>query len=305
MRHLAILGTGLLLASLTACGGGSDPLSAASDDTSSSGSSVVIGSANFPESQLLAEMYAQVLENAGVDVTRKFNIGSREVYIDALKDGSIDLLPEYNGALLSYFSSGKEVDASTEEAVTAGLNTSLPKGLELLEPASAQDRDALVTRAETAEKLDLESISDLAPVAGQMAIGAGAEYATRQQGLLGLKSVYGLTFKKFESLDAGGALTVQALAKDRVQVASLLSTDPAIVQNDFVVLDDSKNLFGVQNVVPLIAGAQNTPAITAALNTFSATLTTEKLTEAVGQVTIDQKEPDTVARDYLTANGLD
>jgi osmoprotectant transport system substrate-binding protein len=226
------------------------------------------------------------------------------VYIRALEDGSIHLLPEYNGALLAYLSGDDAFDASTAEAVTTGLKTKLPSGFETLDLASAQDKDSLVVTAATAGKLKLKAIGDLAPVAGQLQIGAGAEYAKREQGLLGLQKVYGLKFKGFSSLDAGGALTVSALAKDRVQVASLLSTDPVIAKNDFVVLDDPKNLFGVQNIVPLIATARTTPAITSALNAFSATLTTEKLTEAVGQVTIEQKDPATVAKDYLSSNGL-
>ncbi|WP_432507208.1 ABC transporter substrate-binding protein [Kineococcus arenarius] len=310
-RHLLTLAL-LAAATPTVAGcGGSDPLAAGNSSSGStngsagSGSDVIsVGSANFPESELLAEMYAQVLEAAGVKVERHFGIGSREVYMRALQDGSIDLIPEYNGALLAYLADNDAVDASTAEAVHAGLQEKLPATLTLLDEATAEDKDSLVVTAATAQRYDLATIADLAPVAGDFVLGAGAEYAERRQGLLGLAEVYDVTFEQFRPLDAGGPLTVAALEDDTVQVASLLSTDPVIAKKGFVTLQDPQGLFGVQNVVPLISTAKNTATVTQALNAFSATLTTDALSAALGRVSLEREDSATVARDYLTDHGL-
>ncbi|WP_380162042.1 ABC transporter substrate-binding protein [Kineococcus sp. R86509] len=308
-RHLLALALAGTAAAATAACGGSDPLATsdpttAGTDGASGRNTVVVGSANFPESELLAEMYAQVLEASGITVERRFSIGAREVYVRALQDGSIDLVPEYNGALLAYLAGNDAVDASSAEAVRDGLQDKLPATLSLLTEAAAQDKDSLVVTSATAQRYDLTSIADLTPVAGDLVLGAGPEYAERRQGLLGLAEVYDVTFKEFRALDAGGPLTVGALEDDTVQVASLLSTDPVIAERGFSTLTDPQNLFGVQNVVPLITTAKNTTTVTEALNAFSATLTTEKLTAAVGQVTIDRKSTASAATAYLQDNDL-
>ncbi|WP_308114057.1 ABC transporter substrate-binding protein [Kineosporia corallincola] len=284
---------------LAACGGGGDPLRSAEPSPATGGTTITVGSANFPESQLLGEMYAQVLENAGLHVERRFGIGSREIYVPALRDGSIDVLPEYNGALLAYLAGNEPVDAGSAEAVAAGLDDELPSGLELLDPAPAEAKDALVVTRRTADRYALTSLADLPPVAGDLVVGAGPEYRERQQGLVGLRSEYGLNFKNFQALDAGGPLTVQALRTGRVQLGGLLSTDPVIAQEDFVVLDDPRRLFGVQNVIPLARKGVLPPEAVTALNAFSENLTTDKLSAALGRFTLDQEDAATIARDYL------
>jgi len=308
-RHLLTLVLAGAATTVTAACGGSDPLATsdpttASTDGASGSSTVVVGSANFPESELLAEMYAQVLEAAGVTVQRRFDIGSREIYVRALQDGSIDLIPEYNGALLAYLADNDAVDARSAEAVRTGLQDELPATLTLLDEAAAQDKDSLVVTTATAQRYGLASIEDLAPVAGDLVLGAGAEYAERRQGLLGLAEVYDVTFREFRALDAGGPLTVGALEDDTVQVASLLSTDPVITERGFTTLADPQNLFGVQNVVPLITTAKNNATVTEALNAFSATLTTDALSAALGRVTLEHEATATVAASYLTDHGL-
>ena len=149
---------------LSACGGGGDPLSSGGDNTGSSGSQIIVGSADFTESQLIGSIYSQALQAAGVDVKEQFNIGSREVYIAALKDGSIDLVPEYSGALLSYLD--QKSTASTSEAVSTELATKLPSGISMLTPSPAEDKDVLAVTKATADKYKLKMISDLAPVRG-------------------------------------------------------------------------------------------------------------------------------------------
>ena len=310
MNRRSLLGlalAGSLTAALTACGGGEDPL--ATGDTSTGAATdtaaVIVGSANFPESELLAEMYAQVLEKSGVEVQRKFNIGAREVYLKALQDGSIDLLPEYNGALLAALSDGGAPEGvSAPEDVLGALKEVLPEGTEVLEQSAAEDKDTLSVTAETASKYSLTTIEDLAPVAGELVCGAGPEFQERYQGLVGLKELYGVQFKEFRPLDAGGPLTVGALADGTIQVGNIFSTDSAITTNGFVVLDDTKQLFLAENILPLIRSEKNTPEITEALDGLSAKLTTENLTKFLAQVQVDKKSSAAVATAFLTELGL-
>ncbi|WP_432493528.1 ABC transporter substrate-binding protein [Kineococcus auxinigenes] len=291
---------------LAACGAGEDPLAADPGTEGAETGALVIGSANFPESELLAEMYAQVLEASGVDVERNFGIGSREVYLRALQDGSIDLIPEYNGALLAAVSDGGvPEDVNTSEEVYEALEEALPDGLTVLEQAAAEDKDSLTVTRATAEQYGLTSIADLAPVAGQLVAGGAPEFAERYQGLVGLEEVYGVEFADYRSLDVGGPLTVQALLDGDVQVANLFTTDSAIESNDLVVLEDPQNLFLAENVVPLISAARSDALIAAALNAFSETLTTEKLTEYLARVQVGKEPVADVARAYLEANPVE
>ncbi|WP_432562983.1 ABC transporter substrate-binding protein [Kineococcus sp. SYSU DK003] len=301
---LALVGS--LTAGLAACGSGDDPLAADTGSGDSTGTSaVIVGSANFPESELLAEMYSQVLENAGVEVQRKFNIGARELYLKALQDGSIDLLPEYNGALLAALSDGGAPEGvSAPEDVLGALQEVLPEGTEVLEQSSAEDKDTLTVSRATATQYNLTTLADLAPVAGQLVAGGGPEFQERYQGLVGLKEVYGIEFKEYRPLDAGGPLTVGALADGTIQVANLFSTDSSIKVNDFVPLEDPESLFLAENIIPLIRSSKNNQTITDALNGFSAVLTTENLTEYLAKVQIDKQQTAAVATEFLTANGL-
>jgi osmoprotectant transport system substrate-binding protein len=297
---------------LTACGSSSSPLAGGSSAATSaaggsssaaSAGSITVGSANFPENVLLAEIYAGALKAKGVNVTEKLNIGSREVYIPALKDGSIDLIPEYNGTLLSYFDKGSST-ASSPDAVYAALKAALPQGLTLLTQSTAEDKDTIAVTKATAAKYHLTSIADLAPVAGQLSVGAGPEFKSRQTGLVGLKSVYNVVFKTFKPLDSGGVLTVRALSDGTVDAANIFSTDSSIKTKGFVVLTDPKNLFLAENVVPVLTASKATPTVTAALNAVSAKLTTAILTDLVSKVQVDKQDSVKVAAGFLSANGL-
>ena len=261
---------------LSACGGGGgDPLSGGGDNSGSSGSQLIVGSADFTESQLIGSIYSQALQAAGVEVKEQFNIGSREVYIAALKDGSIDLVPEYSGALLKYLDD--KSTASTTEAVQAELATKLPSGISMLAPSPAEDKDVLAVTKATADKYKLKTISDLAPVAGELVLGGPPEWETRVNGVVGLRDVYGLNFKEFVSLDAGGTLTMTALVNGQIQAGDLFSTDPGLVSNNLVALEDDKSLFAAENVVPVIKTAKQNDTITKTLNAVSAKLTTDDL----------------------------
>ena len=291
---------------LSACGStsGGDPLSggSAAGGSAAPSDTIVVGSANFPESELIMDIYAGALKAKGVKVSTKPNIGSRETYIPALKDGSIDLVPEYTGVLDQYFD--PKASATTSDAVYAELTAALPSTLQVLDKSAAEDKDGVVVTADTASKYSLKSIADLAPVAKDLVLGGPPEWKTRETGVPGLKKVYGLDFKEFKSLDAGGPLTVNALKNGQIQAANLFTTDPNIPADNFVVLQDPKSLFAAQNVVPLISKAKNTSAVTAALNAVSAKLDTSTLASLVKEVVIDKKDASAVAQEFLSKNSL-
>jgi osmoprotectant transport system substrate-binding protein len=283
----------LALVLLPACGGGSD---------SGSSKTITVGSANFPENVLLAEMYAQALEAKNVKVNRKFNIGARELIYKQISSGGLSVLPEYNGALLSYLD--KNDESTSTDQVNAALKAKLPSTLEILDSSKAEDKDSLNVTKATADKYTLKSIEDLKSSASGLVIGGPPEFKTRRQGLVGLKDVYGLEFKEFRSLDTAGPVTVAALEKGDIQVANLFTTDPAIAVNSFVVLDDPKNLFSSQNVTPLVYKSAVNDTGRSALNAVSAKLDTPTLTQLMRKVAVDKQDPEKVATDWLKSAGL-
>lgn len=286
--------------SATTSFGQTDPLGAAPAARTDT-STIIVGSADFPESQLLATIYAKALAAKGIKVETKLSIGSREVYIPALLDGSIDLLPEYAGATLSYLD--KNATAHAPADVAAALKAALPKGVSMLTPSEAQDSDGVAVTRTTAEKYKLKTIADLAPVASELVLGGPPEWKTRKEGIIGLKDIYGLEFKSFKSLDVGGPLTLSALVNDQVQAANLFSTDPAIAANDLIILEDVKNLFPAQNIVPVIATPKVSDVVTTTLNAVSAALTTKDLIVMNGRLA-NHDSFDVVAEEWLTAHKL-
>ncbi|EKJ95718.1 proline/glycine/betaine ABC transporter substrate binding protein [Bradyrhizobium lupini HPC(L)] len=286
--------------SATTSFGQTDPLGAAPAARTDT-STIIVGSADFPESQLLATIYAKALAAKGIKVETKLSIGSREVYIPALLDGSIDLLPEYAGATLSYLD--KNATAHAPADVAAALKAALPKGVSMLTPSEAQDSDGVAVTRATAEKYKLKTIADLAPVASELVLGGPPEWKTRKEGIIGLKDIYGLEFKSFKSLDVGGPLTLSALVNDQVQAANLFSTDPAIAANDLIILEDVKNLFPAQNIVPVIATPKVSDVVTTTLNAVSSALTTKDLIVMNGRLA-NHDSFDAVAEEWLTAHKL-
>jgi osmoprotectant transport system substrate-binding protein len=286
---------------LTACGGG-DPLSSSSTPAAGNqGSGIIVGSADFPESQLIAKIYAEALKAKNVEVQEKPSIGSREVTIPALKDGSIDLMPEYGGALLQYLDA--KTKASSPEDVAKELTTKLPAGLALLEASEAQDKDVLTVKKDIADKYSLKTIGDLKPVAKELVLGGPPEWKTRVNGVAGLKSVYGLEFKEFSALDAGGPLTLNALLSGQIQVADLFSTDPALTANNLVALEDDKNLFLSEKIVPVVNEKKATDTVKEVLNKVSAALTTEDLIQMNGRAAKFEDMGD-IAKDWLKSKNL-
>jgi osmoprotectant transport system substrate-binding protein len=269
----------------------------------STSSSVVVGSANFPEDELLAQIYADALQGAGVKVTTKLNIGAREVYYPEVTKGAISIIPEYNGALLTTSVDPKSTAASTAE-VNAALKAKLPSTVEILNSASAQDKDSITVTQATATKYHLKSISDLSPVAKNFIIGGPSEFKTRADGIVGLKNVYGLTFKSFSPLDESGPITISALKSGKVQAADVFTTTPQIVTDKFVSLADPKNMFAAQNVTPLVYKKAASAKVVSTLNAVSAALTTEALLQMDKALTIDHASYTQVASGFISQEGL-
>jgi osmoprotectant transport system substrate-binding protein len=294
---------------LAGCGGDSDPLQEETDSGSGSGGSgsgLVVGSANFPENALLAEIYAGALNGAGVEASTRPNIGSRETYLPGLLDGSIDVFPEYTGVLRDYFAleNDTKVTGTEPEEVFEELKTVLPEDLTVLQYSEAEDKDAVVVTKETAEEYSLTTIGDLAPVAGDLTLGGPPEWKTRSTGVPGLEKLYDVSFGDFIELDAGGPLTLKALVNGRIDAGNLFSTDPNIAAEELVVLEDPESLFAAQNVVPLLRTDAVTDEATAALEEVSAALDTDTLGALVTRVVIDKEDPEDVAAEFLDEAGL-
>lgn len=294
-----------VLALITAGCGSSNPLGGG--EISGDLKSIKIGSADFTESKIIAEVYAQALEANGFTIGRQFGIGSRETYIPAVQDHSIDLIPEYTGNLLQYFD--KETTATTADAVLLGLLKSLPGDLSILYPSPAEDKDTLAVTEATAQKWNLKTVEDLAKHSPEVKVGAPSEFQTRVTGLVGLKDKYGLDIApaNFVAIsDGGGPATVQALTSGAITAANIFSTSPAIEQNHLVVLEDPKSTFLAANVVPLVASQKMSNELKTVLDAVSAKLTTQGLiqlnTAVEGNKGID---PDEAAAKWITDNGFD
>lgn len=301
------LATAALL-TLTACGGSSDPLSTetTSDSTATGsatdgggGQEIVVGSANFSESILLANIYAGALNNAGVNASTNTGIGSREIYLKALEDGSIDVIPEYTGALGFFYD--PEFSETDPDAVYEAIQGLIPEDFTVLERSEAEDNDSIVVTEETAQQYGLNSIGDLTEMAGELTLGAPPEFETRPQGIPGLQETYGVEFSSFRPLT--GQALVQALQNGQIDAANIFSTDPSIAVNGFVVLEDTEKLFGSQNMVPLVR-SEVADQVREPLNAVSAALTTEKVTEMLRQTDIEQRNPEDVAAEFLEQAGL-
>jgi len=264
---------------------------------------VVVGSANFPEDELLAQIYATALQAKGVKVTDKFNIGAREVYYPEIAKGAITIIPEYNGALLTT-SVDTSSSAATTDEVDAALTAKLPATLEILNPSTAQDKDSVTVTQAFATKHHLTSIDQLGPLAASMVIGGPPEFKTRTDGLVGLAKNYGLHFKSFVPLDESGPITLAALKDGKVQAADVFTTTPQIITDHLVALADPKFNFAAQNVLPLVYKKGVNPLIISTLKAISAKLTTAGLLAMDKQVILGHASYSSVATAWLTKEGL-
>jgi len=279
---------------VAACGGDPTKQAPAGGDSKA----ITIGSAAFPENEIIAEIYAEALEEKGFTVKKQLNIGAREVYIPALTNGEIDLVPEYTGNLLTYLD--PKATASAPDAVTSALGKAVPAGLTVLEPAPAEDKDSLNVTAAFAKENGVKTIADLAKVDG-LRLAANPEFKQRAYGIPGLEKVYGITGISFTPIsDGGGPATVKALVSGKVDVADIYSTTPSISANKLVTLEDPKNLIAAQNVVPLIRKDKATDEVTQVLDAVSAALTTDGLLELnEANQGEDKKAPAVLAKEWV------
>jgi len=289
----AILGLALVA---TACGSG---------DGAVDGDPVRIGSFNFNESVIVAEIYAQGLEANGYTVERQLNIGNREVVKPALESGEIDLVPEYTGSVAGFL--GVEQSADPDAQWEAARSAFEELGVTLLAFSPAQDKNAYVVTAETAAEHGLSTVSDLQPVAGELIFGGPPECPDRPLCLQGLLEVYGLEFAEFVPLDAAGPITITALEGGEIDVALLFTTQGIIAANGWISLEDDMGLNPAENLVPAIrtevVDAYGDDLV-ALLDSFSEALTTEALTEMNKRADIDQEDPALLAEEWLADNGF-
>lgn len=288
-----VVGASLALAG---CASG-DPLDTGSDTGDTASDTIVIGSQAYYSNEIIAEIYAQGLENAGFTVERKFQIGQRDAYLPALEGGEVDLIPEYTGNLLQFYS--PDTTATKSDEVFAELQSALPEGLTVLEQSSATDQDSYNVTADFAAENNLESLADLANVTAPLILGGNAELEERPYGPAGLLSVYGATV----TFSATGQTTVDALVAGTVNIANVYSADPAIGANDLVTLADPEGLFLASNVVPLV-NADIADSIADVINSINEALTPEGLVALNGLSVNEQQSSAQIATDWLTENGF-
>jgi osmoprotectant transport system substrate-binding protein len=302
-RHLlvaAVVGITLLGA---ACGS-SEKKTSTSGGGQTKGT-VTIGAFNFPESAILAAMYEGALKADGFTVNVRPNLGNREVVEPALERGEIDMYPGYAATDLEFVNKGAGEASPDVQATVAKLRARLePKGITALDPSPAIDSNAFAVTKATAEKYHLKTLSDLAPVAGQLVLGGPPECPTRPFCAAGLSKTYGINFKEFKPLDAGGPLSVAALERGDVQVGLIFSSDGAIPAKGFVVLEDDKHLQNADNVVPVIRVQTATPEARTVLNKVSAALTTDDLAALNKRASVDQEDPEVLSQGWLNQHGF-
>jgi osmoprotectant transport system substrate-binding protein len=282
---------------LSGCASG-DPLDSGSSNPGDGASdTIVIGSQAYYSNEIIAEIYAQALENAGFTVERNFNIGQRDAYIPAIENGSIDLFPEYTGNLLQFYA--PDTTATTPDDVYAELKDALPDGLTVLEQSPATDQDSYNVTKAFADQYGLTSIADLASVDVPVVLGGAPELEQRPYGPSGLKDLYGVTVQ----FQATGDTTVEDLVAGTINLADVYSADPRIQTDDLVTLDDPEGLFLASNVVPLV-NVDIADEIADVINAVSAKLTPEGLVGLNVRSTVDQVSPDKIATEWLNGQGL-
>lgn len=299
--RLAVFGVVAIGAMVALAGcSSSNPLKSGST-TSASADTIVIGSQAYYSNTIVAEAYAQALENGGFKVDRQFNIGQRSVYLPELASGKIDLIPDYSGNLLQYYDA--KTTAKTEAEIVAALPTALPKGLKVLTAAPATDQDTYTVTKKFSDANGITSLSDLSKFKGSLTVGANAEFQTRVYGIPGLKSVYGVSASLKAIADSGGPLTVSALKSNTVQLADIYSADPAIKANDFVSLTDPKSMILPQQIIP-VGDSKITSKAESIIDKVNAALTQEELI-TLNSNSVNQKQSAAViAKAFLQGAGI-
>ena len=265
---------------------------------------VVVASFDFPESELLAELYGQALRGRGFPVELVTRLGTREVVEPALEQGKVDLVPEYLGTALDFLE-----DAPTASADAAATHARLrrafaARGVSVQALAPAQDRNGFVVTGDLARRRSLERMSDLLPLAGRLAFGGPPECPERPLCLKGLRDRYGLRFARFVAMPSR-QVTAAALKTREIDVGMIETTDPSLVGQDLVELRDDKHLQPAENVVPVVRRQvleAYGPSLGRVLDAVSAALTTPGLTELNRQMVVEQQPAGQVAARWLRAH---
>ncbi len=300
----------LCAATLAACGTSKQQARSSSAASSSAARTLTVAAFNFTESQILANLFAQALDAAGLPARVK-TMTTREAVEPALWRGEVDVVPEYTSSLASYLNaydngaSAPKVTSSDLAATMSNLRSLAQRHhVAVLDPSQARNENAFAVTAEFAEQHSVATLSDLAAYRGPLALGGPRECATRPYCKPGLEKTYGLMFTTFRALDTGGPLTKLALGTGLVQVGLVFSSDPGIAAYQLRMLTDDRHLQDVDAVVPAVYDAAATPALTAALNRLMSDFTTADLTQLNAKVGLQHQDPADVARAYLAAKGI-
>jgi osmoprotectant transport system substrate-binding protein len=297
----AVLFALILVMGACAGPGGDEPEDGAEPGAEEKGE-VTVGSDAFAEAQIVGEMYAQVLENAGYTVNRELTLESRDVRLPAMESGEIDIAPEYLASLLSVVDPSADLTADAD-GIAEQLEEPLAEmGLETLQYSDVVDTNAFVVTQETADEHGLTTVSDLADVAGDMTLGGPPECPDRPFCIPGLKDTYGVEFGDFKALEYGATIT--ALAGGEIDVGLLFSTDGSIAENGFVVLEDDKGLQSADNIVPLVRSEVLTDEIQELLDSVTEALETDAITDLNKRANVDVEDPADLAEEFLTDAGL-
>jgi osmoprotectant transport system substrate-binding protein len=286
---------------LVACaGGGASPAPPPAPGT------ITVGSFDFPESEVLAEVYGQALEAKGLPVSLALHLGPRELVEPALLRGLLHFVPEYQGSALDFLS-GSQTAVADPAATHAALDRALASTAAVaLRSAPAQDANAFAVTRSTADRYHLEKVSDLAPIAGRLVFGGPRECPHRPLCLRGLEDRYELSFRQFAPLDTGGSLTLAALASGDVDVALVFSSDPSVAERGFVLLRDDRHLEPAENVTPVVSRAlvrRYGDRLTGTIDAVSARLTTRQLV-SINRAVAGGLRPSAVAARWLEGQGL-
>jgi osmoprotectant transport system substrate-binding protein len=285
-------------------------LSACSTGGGSSKPAIKIGSDDFSEAQVMAEIYAQDLEANGYTVDRTgMAIGGRKVSQPALESGKIDLKPEYIGSGLAYYEPGKQTgDPKANQTELQNVLNAKGGGITVLDYSPAADQNAFVVRKETADHFHLTKMSDLAAVQSQLKFGVATDCPTNPVCGTALKSAYGLDLSNATLLAACSTPMAQALLGKTIDVGELCSTQPDVAVNGWVVLQDDKQTQPADNIAPLVRNDYlakvDKTSFEALLNAVSAKMDTPTLTDLYKQIAVDKKDIGAVAKAWLQANGF-
>jgi osmoprotectant transport system substrate-binding protein len=300
LAGIALAGSALGLTAGVSLAGASTP--------KASTPTIVIGSTNFTEQYIVANLYGDVLQHAGFKVQVKPNLGARQEVVPALEQGALDLEPDYAGTLLLYLNKNAGSAANNITTAVPALDKALAShGVTVLKPANAIDTNVFAITKATAAKYHLPknpTLSDLKPYASQLVLGGPSECPANATCEPGLAKVYGLHFKSFLSTDEAGPISVADLKDNTVQVVEFFSSDGNIVHNHFVELADNKHLQAADYLIPVIRKSVDTPKVAEVLNALSAKLTTTALANLNLKVNDQHESAASVAHAWLVSKGL-